>query len=106
MGWGSHRGTHEDQQGVRARVRAAGKALEGDDGHTIAPLYIEVTGKTKAMYVTSLRRLQALAPNFQPSLVMSLSADVLWTQRDSFIIIRHVDTSLLFNIVFYYIPTF
>jgi len=32
-------GVHADQQGVRARVRAAGKALEGDDGHTIAPLY-------------------------------------------------------------------
>ena len=33
-------GAREDQlQGVRARVRAAVKALEGDDGHIIGPLY-------------------------------------------------------------------
>ena len=38
-GWGDGvqtAGARGDQQGVRARVRAAGKALEGDDGHTIA----------------------------------------------------------------------
>jgi len=30
-----------------------------------------MTSKTKALYVTSLRRMQALAPNFQPSPVMA-----------------------------------
>jgi len=41
-------GGQGDQQGVRARVRAAGKALEGDDGHKTAPLY-HMTRKTKAL---------------------------------------------------------
>jgi len=61
---------------------------------------------TKALYVTFLRRLQALAPNFQPSLVLPLSAEIIQTQRYSFTIIRHVETSLLFNMAFYHMRTF
>jgi len=43
IGWVHTAGACGDQQGVRARVHAAGKALEGDDGHTIAPLYRDDT---------------------------------------------------------------
>lgn len=37
-GWGHTVVTHEGQQGVRARARAAAKALEGDDKHILRPL--------------------------------------------------------------------
>ena len=69
-------GIRGDKHRVRARVRVTGKVLEGDDGHTIAPLYRNDTQDKGIvrMYVASLRRLKALAPNFQPSLVMFLSA--------------------------------
>ena len=44
MGFTVHMaGASGNQQRVRARVRAAGKALEGDDGHTIAPIHRDDT---------------------------------------------------------------
>jgi len=34
-------GAREGEQGVRARVPAAGKVLEGDDQRTLSPLYYD-----------------------------------------------------------------
>ena len=47
MGVGKERGgvltfgAREGQQGVSARVSAAGKVLEGDDQRTLSPLYYD-----------------------------------------------------------------
>jgi len=39
--------------------------------YVVPVCFILMTHKTKALYVTCLRRLQAVAPNFQPSRVMA-----------------------------------
>ena len=54
MGVGKERGrvlavgAREGQQGVRARVPAAGKVLEGADQRTLSPLYYDVSHGVRA----------------------------------------------------------
>jgi len=51
---GSHRRARAGQQGVRARVRAAGKALEGDDRQTHA----QMDDSRKVYVISAISRVQ------------------------------------------------
>jgi len=47
-------GAREGQQGVRARVPAAGKVLEGDDQRTLSPLYYDGALQVLFTYLLTL----------------------------------------------------